>query len=472
MDPQVRTDYAGLLAKLVEGGDLAPSAAEHVRRLLARGAPELLAETAHELLRRLLRSGRLELREGDPTDPAAALAAADPRQGRILRLPALPGAARGYLAPSLDPQTGAPAEFEASDLWNLIQALSRHALAGVEAAADLRAMVVAVLDLTRDQLECPTALAFSRGLPLPPGIARGSREAIFRESPPPSPSPDAEAPPPALPTAWSLWAARALELPDRCLHLHDFARLPAEEQPARRGSALLVPLTPPGAAARLILVAVSPEPGWFHEGRVARVRQLVPHLRRLLQHSLGLQAVVAHDFLTGIYNRAHFEDQLARALADAGRHEQRFALLIVDIDDFRRVNSRYGYDAGDAALKAVCDRLGHALRSTDVLARYGGEEFAVLLGSHPSAAEAHLIGERLRGAVAAQEVEIPTLGGGRLAIRVTVSIGGALFPLHGRDRDALWGEANRMLLAAKAEGKNRVRFRWDPLHEKDAPREA
>ncbi|MBM3317519.1 MAG: GGDEF domain-containing protein [Candidatus Eisenbacteria bacterium] len=461
MEQPVRTTYSGLLAKLLEGGYFEPSEGDRVRLLLERDDAALLAQGAHDFVRHLLRSGRLEPHEGDPRDPAAPLAAADTLRGRIFRLPALDGPEPGVLEPSLDPLSGPPAGFAPEALWTLVRAMSGRGLASVAEAADLRGVLLTALDLVRELLECPTALGFSEGLPLPPGIARGPRASVLGDSlEPPAPE-SAEALPTILPAPWSHWARRAAPLQGACLHLSDFSRIEASRRPAPSGSALLVPLQPSCPNGRLVLAAVSSQPFRFHEGRLARLRLLVPHFRRMLDHSLGLQEVVARDFLTGVYNRAHFEDQLTRALADALRHNQRFALLIADIDDFRQVNSRYGYDAGDTALRTVAERLSGALRSTDILARYGGEEFAILLGSDLAAAEANLIGERLRGAVAEAPIGIPTLGGGSASLAATVSIGGALFPLHGRDRDALWQEANRMLLEAKAAGKNRVRFRWE-----------
>jgi diguanylate cyclase (GGDEF)-like protein len=210
-------------------------------------------------------------------------------------------------------------------------------------------------------------------------------------------------------------------------------------------------------------VAVSPEPFAFGAEQVARMRLFAPQFRRQLTHALLLQTVISHDFLTRIYNRAFFEDQLARTLAAAARRQQDFALLIADIDDFRAFNSLHGYDAGDQVLRSVAESCKGVLRTTDVLARYGGEEFVAILAPPVSRTEALQVAERLRAAVERLRVDVPTLEpeglGARVNVPVTVSVGGAIFPADGSSRDALWTAANAMLLAAKRQGKNRVRFR-------------
>jgi diguanylate cyclase (GGDEF)-like protein len=247
-----------------------------------------------------------------------------------------------------------------------------------------------------------------------------------------------------------------LSVPDLCL-------LVPEERPLERGSALLVPLAERQPAWSAVLVAASPEPYAFAAEHLARVRLFAPHFRRQLTHAVLLQTVISHDFLTKIYNRSFFEDQFARTLASAARRQQSFALLIADIDDFRAFNSRHGYDAGDQVLRSVAESCKGVLRTTDVLARYGGEEFVVLLAPPVSRAEAVQVAERLRAAVERLRVEVPTLEpeglGARVQVPVTVSVGGAVFAEDGHSRDALWSSANAMLLAAKREGKNRVRFR-------------
>jgi diguanylate cyclase (GGDEF)-like protein len=464
VDEQVRTSYRGLLERLARGGYLDPEEDRCVRSLLERSEEPVLAQASHDFVRRLVRTGRLHLETGSLDEPCSALTAADARRGQLYHLPVRPELEPGAIGFAIDPRLGPPPLFSHDDLWTLFLGLGTRAFASVEEAADLRTVLIAILDLWRRLLEFPTALAFTEGLTLPPGIARGPRATVLGSPPPRLAAPVAAAAP-VLPPAWGTWVRRALRTPEEALYLTDFGRLDERVRPAERGCALLVPLPVGEDEGRVLVAAIAPEPLWFHEERRARLRALLPHVRRMLEYAVRLQNIVAHDFLTRVYNRASFEDQLTRAIASATRRSQCFALLIVDIDDFKLVNTRYGYDAGDAVLRTIAEQLTQALRSTDVLARYGGEEFAVILAPDLSGAEAQQISERLRAAVAECAALVPTLQGGRQAIRVTVSIGGALSPQHGRHRDELWLEANRMLVEAKADGKNRVRFPWT-----DAPR--
>jgi diguanylate cyclase (GGDEF)-like protein len=458
MEERVRTTYAGLIARLADNAYLDPEEAVRARHVVARAPQVFLEQAAHDFVRRLVRTGRLSLRAGAPEDPAAALAAADDRRGQLFRLPEMRGPEPGVLLHTLDPMLAPPARFSPDELWSLVQGVSDRSCAPIDQAMDLKGMLSGMLDLFRRLVPFSTALAFSEGLPLPPGMASGPRVPVFGTGGDWVPAGAEGSPPAILPPAWAQWARQAAETPDCCLHLTDLRRLDAARRPVDSGSALMVALRC-DPEERLVLAGVSPQPFWFHEERLARVRVLVPQFRRMLDHAVHLQTLVAHDFLTGAYNRATFEDQLQRSLAAAARAGQAFALLIADIDDFRAINARFGYDAGDAVLRALAEKMRHALRATDVLARYGGEEFAVILSPDVTLAVAQQIGERLRGAVATTTVEVPTLAGAPKALRVTVSIGGSLFPAQGKDRNALWQEANRMLLEAKAAGKNRVRLR-------------
>jgi len=112
-----------------------------------------------------------------------------------------------------------------------------------------------------------------------------------------------------------------------------------------------------------------------------------------------------HDALTGLFNRRRFEEELERHVAYGRRYGTDGALLLLDLDDFKRVNDGYGHRAGDRVLTSVAGVLRQRLRESDVLARFGGDEFAVLMphGSRDEAAElAALLAEAISG-----EVETP-----------------------------------------------------------------
>jgi diguanylate cyclase (GGDEF)-like protein len=446
------------LRRLLDEGYFTPPESTRVERLLREPDADGLAVGTHEFVRRLLRSDRLQVTEGRPAEPTAGLTVSDPRRGLRFVLPALASPEAGVVRLPLDPAFGPPAHFTREESWSLFDRLSHQTLASVDRSADLRATIVGILDAAREFLEVPTALFFGSDLPVPGGIARGPRDLVL--GPPPHSAAISGA---VLPPTWAHWAERLRSGPeDAAVYLTDHAALAPERRPAAAGSSLWFRLDAAEGPGQAVLAAVAPAALWFDEARVARLRVLAAHFRRLFRYALRLQASISFDALTGIYNRGVFEDQLRRILAGASRQGQGFALLIVDIDDFKAFNQRHGYDAGDEVLRRVAAALKGALRATDVLARYGGEEFAVLLAPALSPVLAGQIAERLRATLEQLEVRVPSLGGEPRPVRVTVSIGAAFFPRDGTDRDRLWGRANRMLLEAKAAGKSRVRCAWEP----------
>lgn len=165
------------------------------------------------------------------------------------------------------------------------------------------------------------------------------------------------------------------------------------------------------------------------------------------------------DPLTGVGNRRLLSQSLARRLADAALTGTSFALLMVDLDRFKRVNDSFGHDAGDLALRTTARTLANGLRPQDVICRFGGEEFVVLTGEI-DAAGLGSFAERLR--VLVRECRI-TAHDGR-AVTVTASIGATL-SRRGDDGDTLFRRADRMLYAAKEAGRDRVRIDASPGQE-------
>lgn len=473
--PQRRgTSYGELLASLLGTQALGPAQTAVVRHILPRGSSTYAALVTHELMRQLVRAEHLTLRRGDPNRPGTALEVADPRRGRIYRIPDLLSSQNPAVSVPMDPAAGPPPRFQDHEIRYLFEEQSRRVLSSVEQSADVKGMIVGILDLLRTMLDVPATLCFTENLPVPAGIARGL-QALQPAAPPPGepgrvplaftaadqnggpPRPGA----PAGLNRWERWVSSAGRAPTQGLYLPDLALLPADRRPLPGGSAFLMPLRHADPAWSAVLAAVTPERFWFDAERRARLRMFAGHIRRQFTYAVLLQTVVSIDFLTRVHNRAFFEEQLRRTLASARRRAQGFALLLVDIDDFKLFNSRYGYDAGDRVLRSVAGILKRTLRTTDVIARYGGEEFAVLLAPPVTPQEAAMIAERLRQAAAGLQVEVPTLGGGVDTVQVTISIGGALFPEQGHDRDAIWHAANRMVLTAKEGGKNRVCLPWE-----------
>ena len=131
-----------------------------------------------------------------------------------------------------------------------------------------------------------------------------------------------------------------------------------------------------------------------------------------------LRHMADHDALTGLYNRRRFEEELDRHIAHGRRYGMGGALLLLDLDDFKRVNDAFGHRAGDRVLTAVALVLTHRLRESDIVARFGGDEFAVLMPVG-GVAEATELAELL---VAAIRADVPTPAG-----PLSASVGIALF---------------------------------------------
>ncbi len=157
------------------------------------------------------------------------------------------------------------------------------------------------------------------------------------------------------------------------------------------------------------------------------------------------------DGLTGLYNRRHFDEQLARIVADSLAHGSPASLIVADVDHFKRVNDTYGHEAGDAVLRAVARVFLDCLRAEDVCARYGGEEIAILL-PETSVERALEVAERVRKAIGSKPIQH-----GDRSIKVTASFGVAGYPESTALRDALFPAADKALYAAKNGGRDQVR---------------
>jgi diguanylate cyclase (GGDEF)-like protein len=229
---------------------------------------------------------------------------------------------------------------------------------------------------------------------------------------------------------------------------------PLGTDPASGRIAAAVPIYVGGEAWGLLQVT------WprGHTGSVAELARLLAPLARLvamaIQNQTTLEKLVFVDPLTGVYNRAFYDRQVSLEIERANRTNQKFALLVVDVDDFKPVNDRFGHRAGDQVLAQLAREVRGRMRKIDLMFRYGGEEFVLLL---PGAdlEEAQRTAERLRLLVSEQRFlaeGLPT------PLRVTVSIGGAVYPDQSRTKTGIFNAADTALYRAKHEGKNRVAF--------------
>jgi diguanylate cyclase (GGDEF)-like protein len=166
----------------------------------------------------------------------------------------------------------------------------------------------------------------------------------------------------------------------------------------------------------------------------------------------GLLRFAFTDYLTGLRTRRFFERELELELKRSQHHRQTFALLMIDIDHFKRLNDTFGHHVGDRALRDVSDLLVQGMREADTPARYGGEEFAIIL---PATTEegARQVAERLRRAVEQASFAVTQ---GAPVQRLTISVGLAVFNRDARFRNELIESADAALYAAKHAGRNRV----------------
>ncbi len=169
----------------------------------------------------------------------------------------------------------------------------------------------------------------------------------------------------------------------------------------------------------------------------------------LLRANEVLEQLSITDGLTHLHNHRHFHDQFAREVKRFDRSQQPLCLMLIDIDDFKSLNDRYGHAAGDRVLSVAAQLMNGQVRESDYLARYGGEEFAMLLPQTPLAG-AVALAEKIRAVLSQHAFALPE---GEEHVHVTVSIGVAE---HARTADETFDAADRALYEAKAAGKDCV----------------
>jgi len=204
-------------------------------------------------------------------------------------------------------------------------------------------------------------------------------------------------------------------------------------------------------------------------GQLASAFQDMAH--SLKRSNEQIRYIAYHDTLTGLPNRAMFREYVNHVIADARRGDKQFALLFLDIDDFKRVNDTLGHQAGDRLLREVTERLSQCLRRGDymaridsfsepdeLLARLGGDEFVILL---PNIKDPHAPGSLARRLIVAL-AEPVVLDDHEFFI--SASIGVTLFPSDGEDADELIKNADIAMYHAKEEGKNDYQFYLESMN--------
>ena len=168
-----------------------------------------------------------------------------------------------------------------------------------------------------------------------------------------------------------------------------------------------------------------------------------------LKESLKNQSIC--DPLTGLFNRRYMEESLEREFSRANRNKTSLAIVMMDLDHFKRFNDTFGHQAGDTLLRAFGDLLKRNTRGQDIACRYGGEEFALVL------TDTTLTGALQRSEILRQQVkQLSVEYAGQLLGAVSISMGVALFPDHGITMGDVLRASDQALYCAKREGRDRV----------------
>jgi diguanylate cyclase (GGDEF)-like protein len=165
-----------------------------------------------------------------------------------------------------------------------------------------------------------------------------------------------------------------------------------------------------------------------------------------------LRHIAQHDPLTGLPNRALFNDRLNRELARANRQHGRFAMVFIDLDHFKPINDTFGHDVGDQALRQVARQLQDCVRAADTVGRLGGDEFVVLLAELSDTDAILAIAEKLHRAV-----HQPFIVSGQ-ELSISCCIGVAVYPDDGTDALSLTKNADDAMYRAKEAGRDCVRL--------------
>lgn len=196
--------------------------------------------------------------------------------------------------------------------------------------------------------------------------------------------------------------------------------------------------------------------GWYFGAMsrelIVNATQDHKRIQEAYQNLIEAERRAAHDGLTGVYNHVTFQRRIAETFAESRRHAVPLAVLMIDIDHFKRINDTYGHPTGDVVLRNVAHALKLSVRESDCVARYGGEEFVIAV-SHTDQSGAQVLAQRIQ-----QQIRIlPVVSEDSRPVPVTVSIG--IAQLDNRDQTVsdLIQRADQALYGAKADGRNRVR---------------
>ena len=203
------------------------------------------------------------------------------------------------------------------------------------------------------------------------------------------------------------------------------------------------------AGTRLALIVIRCKQHPFTEDRLNLVGAICSHIAIAFENA-RLYSIAITDELTELFTVRHFRFCIDRQMASFEDYGEKFSLLMIDIDNFKKVNDTYGHPTGDIVLKKIGACISESVRNDDLAFRYGGEEFVVILPSTTLTGGLQ-VAERIRS-----EIEAADIFADNQLIRATVSIGLAVCPENAATVKDLILEADKSLYAAKHAGKNRI----------------
>ena len=215
------------------------------------------------------------------------------------------------------------------------------------------------------------------------------------------------------------------------------------------------------SAATAVMFSL-PETAWLHRKTiVALLLCIAPFpiistiilIRALNSYSQAAKESATRDALTGLYNQRTFWDLLQYETQRSRRHQYKFSLLHIDVDNFKIINDTYGHEVGDRFLRDFSSILRTAVRKGDIPARYGGDSFTAILPVCDEE-QAYVVARRIMENLRNHSITLPD----GAMVRETISIGVAVFPSHAQDAQDLFMLADSMLLQAKTSGKDHMAF--------------
>jgi diguanylate cyclase (GGDEF)-like protein len=448
---RISITFRELLERILPLDQLSSVELARVREALAEGSPGELERLAFHLLERLVASGRAR------------------------RLPAHVGdGARVVRYQLADDLATIRVLYPDSELPPGLEALPRLAVtaSGIVHAEQLQRLLALHQDWLRDDPPSPSG----RGEQMRQLLGR-IRDLLDADSIVLFPSATAAehaagfAPPPGESRFLARYVETAVLHDDRVLVCNDTLATPALAAEAERrgiGAAAAVRVRSEEAGLFGHLEARAARAGHFDSTRLALFAIAAHDLERILAQAARVDHLAYVDALTGLFNRSFFQREISIETARAHREDAPLALVIADIDDFKRFNTEHGYEAGNEVLRHVGRMLHGGVRPFDSVARWGGEEFAVLLSPPVGPDEAAAIAQRLRQSIETSHLTVMGLDRRLHEVRVTVSMGISLFPSDAESPEELWRLANRALLVAKQPPKNRAIFFRDLPREKMA----